>query len=556
MGLALFLRVGEAHAGLGLSIAADDVAKNINGSVDKLPGLISAFSYLAALVLGVTGILRVKDHVENPSQGKLKEGLVRLLAGGGLLALPIVYEAMAHAINGGVTSDFAPQNTAGGAIDAMIGKISSIVPSFDFNSILKKIQQGIEELPGLISSTAYLMGLLFGVVGILKLKEHVESPDRTPLKEAITRFLIGGALFTIPTVYEAMYNAIGGPGILGSITSIFGDVGLMYSTYGGGGCDPMGGVVGTVIGLLTGSGGATMGSSVCHAIASAGLFPAFLTMIGYLIGLVLGVWGVLKLQAHVLNPGQTPLHEAISRLLAGGLFFALPAIIEIIRNTVTPLTLDAASLSPTSGFSQAGGCGASGGDSSGGCGAGGLDTILANFMGDVFSPLHIALNFISFCAGTILIMVGISRLMKSAQDGPRGPGGLGTFMTFICAGALISYNSILSGATGTLFSNGLNPLPVSKTQVKLTYTGGMSGDEINHANMVITSVLEFMILVGLISFVRGIFIIREASEGGQQASIMAGVTHLVGGALAVNLGSLINVVEATLGITSYGIQFS
>jgi len=68
--------------------------------------------------------------------------------------------------------------------------------------------------------------------------------------------------------------------------------------------------------------------------------------------------------------------------------------------------------------------------------------------------------------------------------------------------------------------------------------------------------LEFMIMVGLISFVRGIFIIREASEGGQQASIMAGVTHMVGGALAVNLGSLINAVEATLGITNYGIQFS
>ena len=64
-----------------------------------------------------------------------------------------------------------------------------------------------------------------------------------------------------------------------------------------------------------------------------------------------------------------------------------------------------------------------------------------------------------------------------------------------------------------------------------------------------------MTIVGLISFVRGIFIIRSVAEGSGQASIMAGVTHLVGGALAVNLGPLLAAVQWTLGITDYGIRF-
>jgi len=73
---------------------------------------------------------------------------------------------------------------------------------------------------------------------------------------------------------------------------------------------------------------------------------------------------------------------------------------------------------------------------------------------------------------------------------------------------------------------------------------------------VITSVLKFVILIGLISFVRGLFIIRSVAEGNQQASMMAGVTHIVAGSVAVNLGPLINAVQTTLGITAYGITFS
>jgi hypothetical protein len=62
--------------------------------------------------------------------------------------------------------------------------------------------------------------------------------------------------------------------------------------------------------------------------------------------------------------------------------------------------------------------------------------------------------------------------------------------------------------------------------------------------------------VGLISFLRGIYIIREVADGNQQASMMAGLTHIIGGALAVNLGPLINAVEQTLGITGFGINFT
>ena len=86
----------SAHAGGGNNFGS--IASNISGSISELPGLISAVSYLFGLLIGVLGIMKIKDHVENPTQTPLKDGAIRLAAGGALFALPIVYEAMLETI--------------------------------------------------------------------------------------------------------------------------------------------------------------------------------------------------------------------------------------------------------------------------------------------------------------------------------------------------------------------------------------------------------------------------------------------------------------------------
>jgi len=71
-----------------------DITDNINTSVSDVPSLISTTCYIGGLGLGVAGVLKLKGHVDNPGQEPLKNGLVRLGAGGGLLALPAVLDAM------------------------------------------------------------------------------------------------------------------------------------------------------------------------------------------------------------------------------------------------------------------------------------------------------------------------------------------------------------------------------------------------------------------------------------------------------------------------------
>ena len=77
------------------------IANNITTSIADLPGLLTALSYMFGILLGVLGIMKIKDHVENPSQTPLKDGAIRLAAGGALFALPIIFEAMSETVDAG-----------------------------------------------------------------------------------------------------------------------------------------------------------------------------------------------------------------------------------------------------------------------------------------------------------------------------------------------------------------------------------------------------------------------------------------------------------------------
>lgn len=90
---------GDAFAGSPKNFG--DVSKSIIESIADVPALLSALSYMFGLLLGVLGIMKIKDHVENPTQTALKDGAIRLAAGGALFSLPLVFEAMSSVTTGG-----------------------------------------------------------------------------------------------------------------------------------------------------------------------------------------------------------------------------------------------------------------------------------------------------------------------------------------------------------------------------------------------------------------------------------------------------------------------
>ena len=547
--LSLFLGAGLLTILPGTAFAqatVSEVAQNIADSNDFLPGLITGISYLLALLFGVTGILKLREHVENPNQTPLRVPLIRFLAGGALLALPIVLEAAMRTIYGPAAMVGFGYSMDMQYFTSQLANISTLYTGTGtaINDVLENIITGMEDLPGLITGVAYLLGLVSCVSGVLKVKEHVENPDRIELREGVIRLLIGGALFAIPAIFEAVQNTISGTSS-GNIINVINSVLPNVTTYLESGLSPDNVSTCADVTSVTADG---IGAAVCNFIGATGTSAAFLAGLSYLFGLVIGVWALLKIRDHVLNPTQTPIWEGVSRLIAAGAFFSLPYVVSTVQATITGGdSFLGLGQNLFSGWTHAATVDAA-------CAGGGplaLDMAMACFMQDIMAPAHILFGHFSFIAGLVFIMIGITRLMKSAQEGARGPGGLGTFMTFITGGILISMNRLVEFFTSTIsYASG-----VSETDAALTYTTGMTAAETQHAEIIIASILQFMIIVGLISFIRGWFIIRDVAEGNQQASLMAGATHVLGGALAINLGPILSAVQATLNLTAVGVNF-
>lgn len=528
-------------AGSNMTWASDvnAIAQNMVLNSDRLPSLLSAFAYLLGLLIGVTAILKLKEHVENPTQTPIRVAIIRLFVGGALFALPIVFEAASTSY--GNQAAFTQNTKIAEAFKGIPGLLGiSTITAASIDGVLSQIINSISSLPSLLAAIAYLVGLLSVVAGVLKVKEHVENPEQTPLREAVIRLAFGGALFSLPTIYSSLESLIYGDGTnVATILSGLKPTLLMFSS------DFAPTAIDSCDAVMTANTG-SFGSAICQFIGMGGGINSFLNALAYLMGLVVGLWALFKIRDHVLNPQQTSIWEGVSRIIVASLFLTFPYVAEAIReSTTTGGNVFASIASLITGYEHetyiAGACST----------AGSLDTVMACAMRDVIAPVQSLLNYFAYVAGAVFILIGISRLMKSTQDGPRGPSGMGTWVTFIIGGLLLSYNSLLHSFSTSMFDASI------KTKAALNYTSGMTQAEEQHVEVVIQSVLQFMILVGLISFVRGWFIVRDVAEGNQQASMMAGVTHIIGGALAVNLGPLLNAIQQTLGLgTTLGISFT
>lgn len=279
----------------------------------------------------------------------------------------------------------------------------------------------------------------------------------------------------------------------------------------------------------------TLGAVITNVFNSTDRFPLFLEGLCYLMGIFFGFSAILKLREHVDSPNNTPIWEPVKRFITGGGFLALPYVVTATMNTLTDSGLEAADYE---GFN------------SGGASELGLDGMMVRLIEDIWTPMHNLMFAFSFIAGIFLIILGISRLLKSEQDGPRGPAGIGTILTFLVGGALLTVHEMVGSSLTSLFDTN-----ISSSNGVLNYTAGMDQTELDHAHAVIAAIVAFVAIIGWISFIRGLFILRGVAEGNSQASMMAAITHILGGAIAVNLGGMIMAVQNTLGITEYGITF-
>ncbi|GAB5389559.1 MAG: type IVB secretion system protein IcmC/DotE [Alphaproteobacteria bacterium] len=190
--------------------------------------------------------------------------------------------------------------------------------------------------------------------------------------------------------------------------------------------------------------------------------------------------------------------------------------------------------------------------------AAGFDRMLVVIAEDLLrsgeGPLYALAFTACYVAG---LAIAVSSLMKMTRAASAGPMGMhspwaGPIMGLVVATMLVALPTAIDVGTESIFMGNTSPLSWSDMESRIDATGGL--DE--RVQRVIWASIMIIQFVGLIAFVRGLFLMKANAEGNSQATIGQALTHMIGGVLAINLGELIKVLEVTFDITlGLGMEF-
>ena len=149
----------------------------------------------------------------------------------------------------------------------------------------------------------------------------------------------------------------------------------------------------------------------------------------------------------------------------------------------------------------------------------------------------------SYLAGAFFMIGGLHKLKEYGQSQGMGGGSKGemkTCLSYLIIGSMLIYlpsikNVLLDSVFG---SNTISP-----------YVGYAddSGSAVNVMGQDIVNIVEFL---GFIAFIRSFFLFHRVGLGqAQQGTFNKGVTHLLGGVIAMNVMGFIHIVDVTLGIS-------
>lgn len=258
------------------------------------------------------------------------------------------------------------------------------------------------------------------------------------------------------------------------------------------------------------------------------LIPAqtFLSVVVFSLGTWYVYKGVQMLRGTGEGGNQAPsIGQSIFKLGGGGALISLPFIINLVINSVTADSSgnagDATTLvsqAPT--FTDPG-----------------LDHALGRFIIDFFAPfMGSALPYFCYLAGSILMIRGIQRLANGDGKGPQAPGGLGTFSIFIVAAVLMSLGYLMKLLQGSIF--GATDLYAN---IQLMDDSSPLSER---AENVLWAIFQFLRIVGYISVIRGLFMLKANTDGGN-VSMMGAITHIISGAMLANSWFFIWAVQNT-----------
>lgn len=272
--------------------------------------------------------------------------------------------------------------------------------------------------------------------------------------------------------------------------------------------------------------GAKVGDVITGAVQGYSTIPILFNFIAYTAGFFLTLLGLGKLRQHVDRPEQVPLSHAIWHLTGAGFLVSLPYAVSMVQHTLKIATDSGSTKSATTVALSTGSVMS-------------LDVMLMNFVQNVRGPMQFLLWSLGIVLGLFFMITAFMRMARgAAQDGPRGSLGSGTLMRIVIGAILFSLAATSDVFTSTLFGGSI----VQFTGMNLA---GVSGASVTHINQVMSAIFVFVQIIGFMAFFRGFLILRALADGNNGSSSTAAFTHIIGGAVAINISPMLNALQNT-----------
>jgi intracellular multiplication protein IcmC len=188
-----------------------------------------------------------------------------------------------------------------------------------------------------------------------------------------------------------------------------------------------------------------------------------------------------------------------------------------------------------------------------------IQTILTN-VSNVLVPLTGMVLVISYVCGIYMIFHGIAEIRRTtnfmmAQSQSESISGpilhivVGAILIWLPTSTDIFMNSIF-GSINSIFGSGsgLSSIRYQSLGTGSSLLGYLPGDSIGQQWASIANTLVMYIqFLGLLSFIKGWFLIsKSAGTGAQPGNFAKGLTHIIGGIIAINFIGVVNIISNTV----------
>ena len=173
-----------------------------------------------------------------------------------------------------------------------------------------------------------------------------------------------------------------------------------------------------------------------------------------------------------------------------------------------------------------------------------LARALIGAVADLEAPALLLLSLVCWLLALIAFFQGCTRLLKASEDRYHAPPMAGIVVSFLAAAILAALPEVLAGAGKTFFG------AQSHARASLGYAGAKAAEY----DRLLAALFVIVRIMGLLAFVKGLFVLRAASDGRGAASVPSAAFHMLGGLALWHILAVVAALQATLGISVLKIQ--